>query len=109
MCSLEISKEVDSLNPFLSRHLNDVREQAVQRPEGGTEQEQVLSPGNAPGMIKEHSEVQCSRSGVKREKETGTTSWRTSQAMARNLAVILIIKGSHYKVLNRGVVYLMNS
>lgn len=44
----DLSKERDSENPSLSRHLNGVREQAVQRSEGRAlpaEQEQTLSPG----------------------------------------------------------------
>lgn len=56
-----LSKGVDSENPFVSRHLNDVKEQAVQKPEGRAEQEQLSSPGNAPGIIKEYRKVQCSR------------------------------------------------
>lgn len=66
----ELSKEVDSDSPSLSRHLKDGREQAVRKPKARAlqaEQEQTLSPGNAPGMIKEYREVQRSRSGVNRE------------------------------------------
>lgn len=67
----DLSKEVDSENSSLSRHLKDVREQAVQKPKARAlqaEQEQILSPGNAPGMIKDYREVQCSRSRVNRER-----------------------------------------
>lgn len=65
----DLSKEVDSDSTSLSRHLKDVREQAVRKPKARAlqaEQEQTLSPGNAPGMIK-YREVQRSRSGVNRE------------------------------------------
>lgn len=44
----DLSKEIDSENSSLSRHLKDVREQAVQKPKARAlqaEQEQ-LSPGN---------------------------------------------------------------
>ena len=52
--------------------MNDVWEQAVQRPEGRAMHEQALSPGNAPSMIKEYREAQCSRNGRNRQADKGS-------------------------------------
>lgn len=58
-CDDDFSKEVNSENSSLSKHVNDVSEETVQRPEGRAlraKQEQILSPENVPVVIKEYKE-----------------------------------------------------